>query len=70
MNFDKFRFYHCVPDTLGDFICIRIKTSNFQRLPNSRIIVIKKTWPKFLDKLYLSWQLSPMDVYIEHSRVS
>ena len=64
MNFNIFRFYHCIPDQLGDFNCQRIKESNFQRQPNSRIVVINNSWPKLFDFVYLTWNLSPMDVHI------
>jgi hypothetical protein len=64
MNFEQFRFYHCIPDELGDFNCFRIKEGNFRRLPHSRVMAIHKSWPKFLDFMYLTWHLSPMDVKI------
>lgn len=64
MNFDGFRFYHCIPNYLGDFECHQILTGNFKRAPNSRIIVIEKSFPKFLDKYRIMFYLYPMDVKI------
>lgn len=64
MNFEKFRFYHCIPNEIGDFNCVRIKEANFRRLPHSCVIIIDKRWPKLLDSVYLTWHLAPMDVKI------
>jgi hypothetical protein len=64
MNFDSYRFYHCIPNDLGDFTCHRITSGNFIRAPNSRIIIIEKSFPKFLDKYRIMYQVYPMDVTI------
>ena len=64
MNFDNFRFYLAEPNILGDYDCVPILNSNFKRTPNSRIIIIEKTWPSFLDRIRILWLLYPMDVKI------
>jgi hypothetical protein len=66
MNFTAFRFYLAEPDNLGDFICTRIRDTNYTRTPISRIIVIDKNWPRFLDKYMILWKLYPMEVKINN----
>lgn len=68
MNFANFRFYNCVPDALGDFVCHRIVSENFKRVQNARIIIIEKSFPEFLDKFRIMFQLYPMNVKIKSYR--
>jgi len=64
MNFTSYRFYLCTSNCVGDYECARIKTNQYVRTPFSRIVTIPKTWPSFLDRCFLYYQLYPMDVII------
>jgi hypothetical protein len=60
MNFTDYRFYLAVPDYIGNYQCIRVRKSDYNRPPFSRVIAIRKTWPKIFDRFKIFIELYPM----------
>lgn len=62
---DKYRYYHCYENTVGDLICNKVNNAGV--LPvrqNTKLLFVKKYIPEILDTHILKYKWMPSKVHI------
>lgn len=63
---DKYRYYHCYENTVGDLICNKVNNAGV--LPttnqNTKLLFVKKYIPEILDAHILKYKWMPSKVHI------